>query len=134
MKSMFLVLLLLIAGCSSQTGGGSAAPISSGSSPASGSPSGGAAMAIHVKDFALDPKVVTSAGSGVVLAVTNDGPTIHNVTIRDSSGTVRGATRDLKPGQSETLSAQLPAGTYVLYCSLPGHESLGIKGTLTVAP
>ena len=24
------------------------------------------------------------------------------------------------------------AGTYKLYCSLPGHESAGMRGTLTV--
>ena len=25
-------------------------------------------------------------------------------------------------------------GAYILFCSLPGHESLGIKGKLIVAP
>ena len=87
---------------------------------------------IHVKDFTLDPMVVSIAGSTVALAVTNDGPTVHNVTIRDGSGKVLGATKDLKPGQSETLSVQVPPASYVLFCSLPGHESLGIKGSLTV--
>lgn len=68
----------------------------------------------------------------VSLAVTNDGPTVHNISIRDESGTVVGATKDLKTGESETLTADIPAGSYTLFCSLPGHESLGIKGTLTV--
>ena len=45
---------------------------------------------------------------------------------------VVGATKDLTSGQSETLSVDIPAGTYVMFCSLPGHESLGIKGSLTV--
>jgi uncharacterized cupredoxin-like copper-binding protein len=87
--------------------------------------------AVHVRDFSLDPKDVTVQGT-VSLAVTNDGPTIHNVSIRDASGNVVGATKDLKPGQSETLTVGIPAGSYILFCSLPGHESLGIKGTLTV--
>jgi uncharacterized cupredoxin-like copper-binding protein len=66
--------------------------------------------------------------------VTNDGPTFHNVTICDSSGTVVAGTKDLQPGTSETLSTKVAPGAYILFCSLPGHESLGIKGTLTVSP
>jgi plastocyanin len=71
--------------------------------------------------------------SGVVsLAVTNAGPTIHNLAIRSSGGAILGTTKDLKPGTSETLTADIPAGTYAIICTLPGHESLGLKGTLTV--
>jgi uncharacterized cupredoxin-like copper-binding protein len=45
---------------------------------------------------------------------------------------VVGATKDLKTGAAETLTVKVSPGSYVLFCSLPGHESLGIKGTLTV--
>jgi Copper binding proteins, plastocyanin/azurin family. len=45
---------------------------------------------------------------------------------------VKFATRDLRPGETETISGTLTPGSYVTFCSLPGHESLGIKGTLTV--
>ena len=133
MKYLLAALLLVVAGCSQ--GSGSPVPVPTPAGSAGSGPSAGAtnaATAIHVKDFTLDPKVVASAGSSVALAVTNDGPTVHNVTIRDSSGTVLGATKDLKPGQSETFSVQLAPASYVMFCSLPGHESLGIKGTLTV--
>jgi plastocyanin len=72
------------------------------------------------------------AGSPVTLAVTNAGPTIHDLTIRDSAGQVLGETEDLKSGASETITVDLPVGAYTIFCSLPGHESLGLKGTLTV--
>ena len=85
-----------------------------------------------VKDFTLDPLDVAVAGP-VSLAVTNAGPTVHNVAIRDNAGAVLGTTTDLKSGASETLTVEIPAGSYILFCSLPGHESLGIKGTLTVS-
>ncbi|MFP5342019.1 MAG: cupredoxin domain-containing protein [Candidatus Limnocylindria bacterium] len=84
-----------------------------------------------VKDFTLEPLTVVSEGS-VVLAVTNAGPTLHNVAIRDGAGAVLGTTADLREGESETLAVDLAAGEYILFCSLAGHESLGIKGTLTV--
>ncbi len=102
----------------------SAAPTEAPSAALEGTP-------ITVKDFTLDPTTVMTAGT-VSLAVTNAGPTLHNVAIRDDAGTLLGTTADLREGESETLTVELPAGTYILFCSLPGHESLGIKGTLTV--
>lgn len=127
------LLVLAVAACGGG-GSGSVASNGSGSTPpgaVASATSAIAATSVHVRDFALDPKDVSVHGS-VSLAVTNDGPTIHNVSIRDASGKVVGATSDLKPGQSETLTVDIPAGTYILFCSLPGHESLGVKGSLTV--
>lgn len=63
----------------------------------------------------------------VALRVTNDGPTIHNLSVRDTSGRLRLRTSDLDPGASGTLSGRLAPGRYVAFCSLPGHESLGMK-------
>lgn len=110
----------------------SAAPSAEPSAVASEAPSAALeGTPLIVKDFTLDPTTVMTAGT-VTLAVTNEGPTLHNVAIRDDAGTVLGTTADLREGESEALTVELPAGTYTLFCSLPGHESLGIKGTLTV--
>ena len=156
MKLLFAAMLMILAGCSQS--GGSPAPVvpnsaspapasvSPGSAaPASAAPSAGAASgsaatapsnatAVIVKDFKIEPADIKVQGKMVSLAVTNQGPTIHNVTIRDASGAVIVATKDLKTGESETISATLAPGSYVLFCSLPGHESLGTKGTLEVSP
>lgn len=126
------VLALALAACGQS--GGTTAPTatSAPSAEASVAPSAAAeTTSVTVLDFTLDPKDVTVEGT-VSLAVTNDGPTVHNVAIRDGSDAVVGTTTDLKTGESETLTVDLPAGTYTLFCSLPGHESLGITGTLTV--
>lgn len=88
---------------------------------------------LTVRDFTLDPTTIT-LHEAVNLVVTNQGPTVHNVSIRDEAGTTLAATNDLKEGQSQPLSASLAPGTYTLFCSLPGHESLGIKGTLVIVP
>ena len=110
-----------------------ASPAPASTSPASAAPSAATqATAVIVKDFTLDPLDVAVAGT-VSLAVTNAGPTVHNVAIRDDAGAVLGTTADLKSGASETLTVEIPAGSYILFCTLPGHESLGIKGTLTVS-
>jgi plastocyanin len=118
------ILTVVLVGCSSAAS--QAVPTAATASAAA------AQTAVTVKDFTLDPKGLTLPEQSA-LAVTNAGPTVHNVTIRDGSGTVLAATTDLRQGQSEVLPLPLPTGTYTLFCSLPGHESLGIKGTLTVS-
>lgn len=116
--------VLVLAACSSG---------SAGTSPATSQVNGiSSAIEVHVADFKITPTQLQALGPTVTLNVTNDGPTIHNVSVRDGSGTVLLHTRDLKPGESETISGQLPKGDLITFCSLPGHESLGTKGTLVV--
>ena len=135
-------ILLIAAGCNGSAGGSATPTPGAFASPPAATPAATSAPAasagadgtpLEVRDFTLEPLTLSVAGPDVVLDVVNTGPTVHNVTIRDDAGTNLGATRDLREGESESLVATLDAGTYVLFCSLPGHESLGIKGTLEVA-
>jgi plastocyanin len=107
------VLLLALAACSS------------GDAP-------GDAIGVSVADFMIDPTEVEVAGPTVTIDVTNDGPTPHNLTVRDADGDVVMGTEDLSPGDAETISAELEPGEYVIFCSLAGHESLGMSGSLVV--
>jgi uncharacterized cupredoxin-like copper-binding protein len=63
--------------------------------------------------------------------MTNMSPLEHNVTIASGS-TVLGATPTFRGG-SKTLTLSLKPGTYVFYCSVPGHRQAGMEGTLTVS-
>ncbi len=81
------------------------------------------------------PAELTATSGTVAFGVENEGPTPHNLTIRDAADAadaVTAATQDLRRMGSETVSTELTAGEYVFFCSLPGHESLGMRGTLTV--
>jgi plastocyanin len=92
-----------------------------------------AAIPVTLADFTVTPTDLVVAGTTVAFDVVNDGPTPHNLAIRDAAGTLLGTTRDLSQGETETLTVILPGpGDYITFCSLPGHESLGLKGTLTV--
>ncbi len=147
-----VVIALAAAGCAGQSPGWTFAPTVASATPAGAvaTPAGPAASAaatpteptttpvpgtttaITVKDFTLDPPALTAV-EGTQITVTNDGPTIHNLKVRDAAGQVLGGTEDLRAGASATFSlAAIPIGTYTLFCDLPGHESLGIKGTLTI--
>lgn len=132
-----LVGILALAACTPSTGSPTAAPPTlspASTAQASGIPgaSADATSTIKVLDFKLDPTTLSVTGNTLALAVTNAGPTVHNVTVRDADGKVLFGTRDLSAGESETVAHAIAPGTYILFCSLAGHESLGIKGTLIV--
>ena len=118
--------------------GGPTSPATSNPSspPASSSPSSvavaGNGIEVYLSDFRILPAALSARAGVNVFDVRNDGPTPHNLTIKDMSGETVGATRDLKPGETATLTITLPAGTYTAICSLPGHASLGMKDILTV--
>jgi len=112
----------------------SASPIAAPPATAQPSPGmgpGAGAIAVTLVDFAVDPVTITITGTQVDLVVTNNGITPHNLTIRDANGTVLAYTPTMRQGVSATLEFTLPAtGTYITFCSLPGHESLGLHGEL----
>jgi plastocyanin len=86
---------------------------------------------IRLVDYALEPLSV-SVPQGGAIRVVNAGKTPHNLAVKSSEGKAIAKTRDLQPGQQATMHVDFGAGTYVDYCGEPGHESLGMKGSLTV--
>ena len=72
-----------------------------------------------------------SAPAGrVTISFTNMSPLMHNMTIAQGSK-VLGATPTFQGG-TKTLTLSLKPGTYVFYCSVPGHRAAGMEGKLTV--
>jgi uncharacterized cupredoxin-like copper-binding protein len=116
--------LVVVAACGGATAGGGAAKASV------------APVAFHasvdLSDFKITPAAFTVSGPVVVITVYNDGAISHNLYIGDASGMVVMHSRTLAAGQSETIRGALPPGTYTTYCELPGHEGLGMEGTLIV--
>ena len=90
------------------------------------------AIAVSVMDFMIQPSDLEVAGPTITIAVTNDGPTPHNLTVRDEGGEAVMGTEDLSVRDTATVTGQLEPGDYTIFCSLSGHESLGMSGTLTV--
>ena len=88
---------------------------------------------VTLSDFKLSPGTLSAKAGAVEFDVKNDGPTPHNLTVKDSTGKVVGATRNLSPGENAKLTITLTVGSYSVVCSLPGHESLGMKDALTVS-
>jgi uncharacterized cupredoxin-like copper-binding protein len=51
---------------------------------------------------------------------------------RSSVGSEAGSLPNTLPGAHPQLKLDLSAGSYTLFCSLPGHEAKGMKATLIV--
>jgi nitrite reductase (NO-forming) len=87
-----------------------------------------ASVDIELADLTLTPGTASVAAGGS-LEVTNHGAIPHDVAIK---GTAL-KTAMLAGGEHATLArGDLPAGTYTMFCDVPGHEAAGMKGTLTV--
>ena len=87
--------------------------------------------------FYMRPSEATVRPGAVTVALTNAGPMRpHNVVVRTRAGDsdlAKSAT--VEPGGATSLDFSVTeAGTYEIYCSLPGHKDRGARGTLTVQP
>jgi FtsP/CotA-like multicopper oxidase with cupredoxin domain/plastocyanin len=90
----------------------------------------GAGTPVTETDFKIAPDPVTVPVDGA-LSVTNSSTngTVHNLAVQGTNLT----TSDIAAGASASLSLKgLKAGTYTIYCKVPGHAGAGMKATLIV--
>lgn len=114
----------------------------SGSNGVDGGGSGGGGQAssqkvtidVSLKEFSITPaEIQAPAGRTLVFNVKNDGTAQHTfaVAVPDRAPL---ASQMIEPGTSATLEVPpLPAGSYRVYCTVPGHADLGMSGQLMVA-
>jgi len=86
------------------------------------------ATQVSLTEFRITPAALSVPTDGV-LKVSNDGAVVHNLAVKGEDL----ITPDLKGGEATTLDvSKLSAGTYEVYCAIPGHAAAGMKGALTV--
>ena len=92
----------------------------------------GRPIAVSETEFKVALPAQVAPGK-VTFMVRNAGKIQHDLVI--SGASVKGAAKTplLDPGTSATLTVTLAAGSYTLYCSVPGHRAAGMVATLTVA-
>ncbi|TMC77825.1 MAG: hypothetical protein E6J08_13075 [Chloroflexi bacterium] len=112
-----LAVVVVLAAC----GGGS------GSSAPAGS------IQVTMTEFKFDPSTINATHGKVVFWLINSGTTQHDLAIRDSGGTRIAVSELLSAGDTKEFDVNdIAAGTYTIFCTQQGHESSGMKGTLTV--
>jgi uncharacterized cupredoxin-like copper-binding protein len=72
------------------------------------------------------------AKAGVVTIVMKNVSILpHDVAIKGHGVHAQG--KVVPKGGTSTVTATLKRGSYEFYCTVPGHEAAGMKGTLTVS-
>ncbi|MHB8500553.1 MAG: plastocyanin/azurin family copper-binding protein [Candidatus Acidiferrales bacterium] len=111
------MLIVLLAAC----GGGSAS---------SGQPAG--STMVTMTEFKFDPNSISVPHGKAVFYLVNTGTVSHDMIITDSASNRIAGSDLISAGDTFVFTVDnLPAGTYTFFCDQPGHESSGMKGTLT---
>jgi plastocyanin len=114
------VLVLTLAACGgSDDDGGTTASTTGG--PHS-------TVTVHAEDALRFDKTAYSAKAGAIdVDYVNDGSQPHTLLIKGNNKFKLGV------GKEDKGTVTLAAGSYTIYCNLPGHEAAGMKATLTVS-
>lgn len=99
-----------------------------------GGASGGQTVEIDVASsgFAYAQSTATATAGHVVIKSMNPQSTGHDISLKGNGVDEHGDV--VQDGGVSTIDiADLKAGTYTFYCSVPGHEAAGMTGTLTVS-
>jgi len=84
-------------------------------------------IAVRATNFEFAPSTIT-APPGILEIRLTSGDNLHTFRIKN----VDGFQVEAGAGKTATGKVKLTAGKYTFYCDIPGHESAGMKGTLTV--
>lgn len=113
-----LVLALPFAACGGDDGGTA--------DPPSGGPGGSELVVRGDDDLKWDKATYTAEAGAIDVRLVNDGSVNHTLLIKDVDDF------ELKTPGTDEGTVELEAGTYTLYCDVPGHESAGMVAELTV--
>jgi plastocyanin len=80
--------------------------------------------------LAFEPTELEAKAGKVTFAFTNKSPVPHDFVIeQDGDEVARGK---IISESEENVEADLEAGEYAFFCSVPGHRQAGMEGTLAV--
>jgi uncharacterized cupredoxin-like copper-binding protein len=121
-----------IAGCgggddndntSADTGGAATGAAATGSSET---------VDLTAVDYKFNPSDPALKQGDVTFKLTNDGQTGHSLEIEDVNGQDEELEGEVQPGDSNTLTVNLPPGKYEFYCPVDDHKEMGMEGEITV--
>ena len=119
-------------------GGGSSSTSTPTTTAANNGGGGGGAsssvsLAADPSQIAYDTTSLSAKAGNVTIDFDNPNSALgHDVCVQDPNGKKLGCSK-VVTGTKTTLDlSNLKPGDYTFYCSVPGHEAAGMKGTLTV--
>lgn len=105
-------------------------PQATAQASAEASPASGNVIQVDALDsLKFDPSEFSiAADTDVKIQVTNTGVLQHDFVVENTDF----KTKLLNGGEETDLTLNLPAGSYLYYCSVSGHREAGMQGKLTV--
>jgi uncharacterized cupredoxin-like copper-binding protein len=81
------------------------------------------------REWAFDPSPLVARAGLITFRIKNEGSVEHNFVVE---GKPEAQVDAIEPGKSKTLTTELAAGQYTVFCNLPGHREAGMHGPLNV--
>jgi plastocyanin len=117
-----LAFVLALALAAAACGGGETATDSAAAASSS--------LEVEAGDLYYEPDALTATAGEITVTLDNIGAIEHDFVIEEVGDVdVVGM---VAPGESATGTIELEAGTYTVYCSVPGHRAAGMEATLDV--
>jgi uncharacterized cupredoxin-like copper-binding protein len=89
---------------------------------------------VHAHEYRIALTRESLPAGRILIELINQGEDAHNLLIAPAGSTRILASFDtLASGRQGTQTVSLAPGSYRLWCSLPGHEALGMHAELTVS-
>ena len=90
-------------------------------------------LGVRAEEFKLTLSRTSLAAGDALVELQNFGEDPHDLRIAPSGGGPFAASfPEIDPGTRYKAQVTLAPGSYKLYCSLPGHEAMGMRAALTV--
>ena len=91
-----------------------------------------ATVRVRESEFKIAAPATVPAAGRVTFVVTNAGKIQHDLALEGTGVPASTKTPLISPGKSAKLTVTLAAGTYTLYCTVPGHRAAGMVAKLVV--
>lgn len=118
--SVIVLFAAMAAACSG--GGGDEAGDAASTAPP------GALQVLGTDQLAFEPEQLTATAGEITVALTAQSNVAHDFVVEEGEALVT-----TSPAGETTLgTVTLEPGSYTFYCSIPGHRSAGMEGTLEV--
>jgi uncharacterized cupredoxin-like copper-binding protein len=93
---------------------------------------GGGTLSVSEKEYSVDLAGGEALKAGkYTIDVANKGKIQHDIAV-EGDGIKEAKTPLIDAGKNASLKVDLKPGKYKLYCTVPGHEQLGMKTEVTV--
>lgn len=102
-------------------------------SPAPGTPAPPRSVSVAAREYSLTLSRAVVGTGAVTVELRNSGEDPHNLVVSpEGTHSPLAVFSEIGPGTYERRSVTLAPGRYQLWCSLEGHEGLGMSTTLRV--